>query len=149
MVDAIRTRIETTMMHAREIEENLLCLQMSIRQTQRLQRTSLPGNLELVHEYPTCRKEKKRKEKVTTSLLKEQENLTNMAEIETMNTAKRLNVYPHISSKQVEPLPIATLSLQGSKKKRAVREELKWLHINTAGISKANASSSFTTYHRQ
>ena len=61
MVDAIRTRIETTMMHAREIEENLLCLQMSIRQTQRLQRTSLPGNLELVHEYPTCRKEKKRK----------------------------------------------------------------------------------------
>jgi len=53
MVDAIRTRIATTMMHAREIEENLLCLQMPILQTQRLQRTSLPGNLELVHEYPS------------------------------------------------------------------------------------------------
>ena len=68
--------------------------------------------------------------------------MTNMAETESINTAnKDFNVYPHISSKQVEPLPIATLSLQGSKKKRAVREELKWLHINTAGISKANASS--------
>jgi len=53
-------------MHAREIEENLLCLQMPILQTQRLQRTSLPGNLELVHEYPTCRKEK-----VIRSLLNE------------------------------------------------------------------------------
>ena len=45
--------------------------------------------------------------------------MTNMAETESINTAhKDFNVYPHISSKQVEPLPITTLGLQGSKGKK-------------------------------
>ena len=50
--------------------------------------------------------------------------MTNMAETESINTAnKDFNVYPHISSKQVEPLPITTLGLQGSKGKKRQLEK--------------------------